>query len=239
MHQHFIILMNTDLWWIGMFGTLIGLGVLIALGFYTRKRNIEPNFRIFLVALLVLRELFFYGYLFYFGEFNAADSLPLHLCGISYICSLFALYSLNIFLFEFLLLLGIGGAIQSILTPELTHGYSTYLYLDYYISHATIIFTPMYLFYVLGVRLRHKSYFRIWVLAHIILISVGLINVVLNSNYIYLCTPPKVDNPLITGGFPYHLIGFEIFGTLHILLFYYLFTKILAKSSPVVNTSEL
>ncbi|MEO6693099.1 MAG: hypothetical protein ABIO44_12220, partial [Saprospiraceae bacterium] len=126
-------------------------------------------------------------------------------------------------IFEFLILLGIGGALQSILTPELTHGYSPYLFVDYYLSHSAIIFTPLYAYFVLGMRPRPYSWLKIWIAAHIVLGVVGIINWFLNSNYIYLCQAPKVDNPMVTGQYPIHLLGFEIFGTLHILFFYFIF----------------
>ena len=237
MHDHFLVGMNSGLWWVGFSGSVIYIALVIWLGFFFRRSEREYSFRKGFAMLLLMRELFFYGYLWYNDAFHLADSLPLHLCGISYLCSIFALYTLNASVFEFLLLLGIGGAVQSIITPEMTHGYSPYLFLDYYIAHATIILTPIYLYYVVGLRLRHRAFFRIWIVAHVLLFSVGITNYFLHSNYIYLCEPPKVDNPLVTGGFPYHLIGFEIFGTIHILLFYFIFSRLTVK--PAGNTTNL
>lgn len=204
-------------------GFLIYATVVLISGKYFIHSNQEAKFRRIWFWLLVFREITLYSYIIYNGKFTISESLPLHLCGLSYLSSLIFLYNPKFFYFEFLLLLGIGGAVQSILTPEVTHGYSIYFVIDYYISHGTIILTPLYAYFVLKMQLRDFSWFRIWVLAHVILSTVGLINFFLNSNYIYLCEPPAVDNPLITGSFPYHLIGFEIFGTLHIILFYVIF----------------
>ena len=42
--------------------------------------------------------------------------------------------------------------------------------------------------------------------------------------YVYKIKP-EVDNILIIGEYPYYYIGFEIFGFLNIMLFYFLFMK--------------
>lgn len=221
--DHFLIPFNSTLWWYGFIGFLIYAIIAISLGLKFAKNGIEPQFRRIWFWILVAREFVYYAFLIYNDRFTLASSLPLHLCGISYLASLVFLYKPKFFYFEFLLLLGIGGAVQSIYTPEVTVGFSNYFIVDYYISHGTIIITPLYAYYVLKMQLRDFSWLRIWILAHVILITVGGINYLLNSNYIYLCEPPAADNPLITGGYPYHLIGFEVIGTLHILLFYVIF----------------
>ncbi len=226
MHEHFLIPLGAKLWWIGFGIFLIYTVIIFILGRNYVQKNNELKFRHFWLSLLILREIAFHSFIVYNNHFTFQESLPLHLCGISYILSMILLWTESAFIFEFILLLGIGGAVQSIITPELTHGFSIYLYLDYYLSHGTIIIVPLYMFFILKKRLRPKSYLNIWIFAHVLLISVGLINYFLSSNYIYLCIPPKVDNVLVTGKYPQHLIGFEIFGTLHILLFYYLFTKV-------------
>ncbi|NOT36090.1 MAG: TIGR02206 family membrane protein [Saprospiraceae bacterium] len=221
--DHFLILFNSSLWWYGFIGFLIYAAIILFLGKKFIQKNKEPQFRRVWLWVLIARELVFYFYLFYSGKFTVSHSLPLHLCGLSYLASMIFLYKPKFFYFEFLLLLGIGGAVQSIYTPEVTGGYSAYFIVDYYISHGTIIITPLYAYFVLKMQLRDYSWIRIWILAHVILISVGCVNYFLNSNYIYLCEPPAADNPFITGGYPYHLLGFEVLGTIHILLFYVIF----------------
>ncbi|MEP7195851.1 MAG: TIGR02206 family membrane protein [Saprospiraceae bacterium] len=236
--NHFIITSDSPLWWYGFAGFL-GLGMLVFyLGLYFQNKNKEPEYRRILFYFLLAREIIHYIYLISNDKFSFADSLPLHLCGLSYLAALVFLYKPQAFIFEFLLLLSIGGALQSILTPEMTHGYSPYLFLDYYISHSAIIITPLYAFFVLKMKLREKSWFYIWIAAHIVLGTVGIINWFLHSNYIYLCIPPKVDNPMVTGGYPYHLIGFEIFGSLHILILYTIFKKLI-KAQKVSNAFSI
>ena len=42
----------------------------------------------------------------------------------------------------------------------------------------------------------------------------------------YTRIKPVVDNILIIGEHPFYYIGFEVFGFLNIILFYYLFIKL-------------
>ncbi|MEO6693321.1 MAG: hypothetical protein ABIO44_13330, partial [Saprospiraceae bacterium] len=135
-HEHYIIPFGTDFWWVGLIGFFFISILILLLGKHLTKSGKEPIYRRILFWILLIREVVFYAYTIYLGKFTLQDSLPLHLCNISYIGLLIFLYNPNAFIFEFLILLGIGGALQSILTPELTHGYSPYLFIDYYISHS-------------------------------------------------------------------------------------------------------
>ena len=52
---------------------------------------------------------------------------------------------------------------------------------------------------------------------------IGFMNVVLNSNYMYLMKKPLISNPFIVGEWPFYILGFEVAGILHIFIFYVLF----------------
>ena len=43
-----------------------------------------------------------------------------------------------------------------------------------------------------------------------LIIIVGMINYLLESNYMFLCSRPDVNNPLLIGGWPYYLIVLEV-----------------------------
>ena len=122
-------------------------------------------------------------------------------------------------------MLGLAGALQSLITPELTHGYSDYFFLDYYFSHSAIIFVPLYAIIVLNMKPRDRSWLRVFCFGNLVLIAVYCLNLLFNSNYIYLMEAPKANNPLILHPYPMHLIGFEVFGFLHIVFIYWLSRK--------------
>jgi hypothetical integral membrane protein (TIGR02206 family) len=128
-------------------------------------------------------------------------------------------------LYEFLILLGIPGAIQSLLTPELTLGYDKVLLFEYFVSHGGIILSGLFLTFVLGHAPRIKSWIRVIIASQVLLVLIHLFNIFLDSNYMYTRIKPIVDNILIIGEHPFYYIGFEFFGFLNIMLFYYLFIK--------------
>lgn len=233
MHEHATIPIGSTLWWQGLIGSSIFWILIIIIGLYFKKKNKAHQISLILFWTLLLRELIYFIYLFATDKFTLRDSLPLHMCNISYIFIIIVLYTKNQRLFEFLLMLSLAGAIQSLLTPELTHGFSEGFFIDFYFVHAGLFFLPIYCFKVLDMRLRHRSWWDAFLLGNAILLIVGLINWILNSNYIYLCTPPKADNPFVMGGFPYHLIGFEVFGFIHIVVIYIIFHHIIPKKYPI------
>ena len=49
---------------------------------------------------------------------------------------------------------------------------------------------------------------------------VGLINWLLGANYMFLSAPPSVDNPLVMGEWPWHILGFEIIALTFFALMY-------------------
>lgn len=229
MHEHFTIAIGSDLWWRGLIVASVFWMSIMILGLFLRKQNSEFKLTRILFWALLFREIFYHIWLLQSGNFTLQDSLPIHLCGISYFFLLLVFYNRSQIAFEFLLLLSVAGAIQSLITPELTHGYSSILYIDYYFVHAALLYLPMYCFFVMGMRLRPKSWLTSFMNGIIILVIVGGINYILKSNYIYLCEPPKAKNPFIIGGFPYHIIGFLSIGFLHILFIYFIFYHIIPK----------
>ena len=208
---------------------LITLGIMFLFLFYGLKildtRNQRIRLGYLLGTILLVRFLFIHTYQIQIGIWDKLHSLPLHLCGIAAIISFILLFRFNQFLYEFLILLGIPGAIQSLLTPELTLGYDKVLLVEYFVSHGGIILSGLFLTFVLGHAPRFKSWIRIVVASQVLLISIHLFNIFLDSNYMYTRIKPIVDNILIIGEYPYYYIGFEIFGFLNIILFYYLFSK--------------
>jgi len=51
-------------------------------------------------------------------------------------------------------------------------------------------------------------------------VSVGSINYLLGSNYMYLAIKPNVENPFLIGDWPYYIIGLELAVVLHAILVY-------------------
>lgn len=222
MDRHVTIEMLSQTWWTGL---TLGLIVIVILIVFSKKLSPkhEKTFRYVVAGSIFLRELIWHISLMYHGEWILNESLPLHLCGISRLVGLYILLRPQRLLFEYLILLGMAGAIQSLITPEITHGNHPLLILDFYYAHWIIIFVAMYAFFVMKMKLDKWSWLRVFVFGHLLLTAVGVINYFINGNYIYLCERPLAQNPIIVGEWPFYLISFQIAALIHIVLFSLIF----------------
>lgn len=224
MTEHVTIPIFSSGWWLGFWITALAILIII---WYARTldKTKEPIFRKILAWIYLGREILHQIVMITAGTWSLDVSLPLQLCGISSMISIYLLFKPRQTPFEFLALLGLAGAIHSFLTPELTHGGTVYHYIEYYVSHGGIVMTALYMHFVLGMRPNVRSWLNVFLWGNGVLLIVGTINYLFSANYIYLCTPPMADNPLIFGPWPYYIIGFEVAGLIHIFLLYKLFRR--------------
>ena len=224
MEHHFIIEPLSALWWKGIFWASI-----ISVGIIQLAIRIPPDKRRMLMILMgvlqLSREVWRQWYLSEIGMWDTSNSLPFHLCGIASILSGIMMLRASQDGFEFLIMLGIPGALHSFLTPELVNGGDTYQIMEYYLSHGGIILIAFYLAIVEGYRIREKSWLTVVILGQFILIFIAMMNQILDANYMYLSQRPIAANPLILGAWPWYILGFEMVGIIHVLIFYAGFRK--------------
>jgi len=129
MEKHHIILPFTQIWWIGIILSTVGIWAVIQFGKELKSEK-ERQFSLFLGILFLGRAVFHNAYLYVHELWALSDSLPLHLCGISAILAGILLLKPKQLGFEFIILLGIPGAIHSFLTrrrfrpASFYHGFS-------------------------------------------------------------------------------------------------------------------
>ena len=211
-------------WWIGIIiSTLTAIAIIqIAIRIPPDKREV---LMLFIGISLIGIELIQQFYLNHLGIWTMETSLPIHLCGISGILAGVMMLRPSNIGFEFLALIGSAGALHAILTPQLNHGSIPFLIFKYYISHFGIILVPLFLAIVLGYRIKRISWARVFLLCQVLLFFIGTTNYFIGSNYMYLAEKPMVNNPMVIGEWPWYIIGFEILGLVHILIFYYGYRK--------------
>ena len=212
------------IWWIGIIVSFLISFIIIQIGI-----RIPPDKRkILMISIgitLIFIELIQQVYLKHLGLWNVKSSLPIHLCGISGILAGIMMLRQNYSGFEFLALIGTPGALHAILTPQLNHGPIPFLIFKYYVSHAGIILVPLFFAIVLGYRIKEYSWYKVFILCQLLILFVGLANFIIGSNYMYLTEKPLVNNPMIIGDWPWYILGFEILGLIHILIFYFGYTR--------------
>lgn len=234
MHKHVVVEILSYFWWAGILFSVVGiLALLITAKFIAPKHR--KQFSNAVGLFLVFINVFIHMYQISRNEWSIQSSLPLNLCSLSAILSGVVLCWRNQLAFEFLLYWGIPGAFYSLLTPEMTLGAEGWYVYDYYISHAGIIFSALYLVWFLNLRPRPLSWWKVFLYSQYLLIAVGIIDNLVGANYMYALEPPAVENPLVIGQWPWYILGFEAAGIVHFFLLYVLFKQGAPKKETVVE----
>ena len=207
----------STLWWQT---NIIVISIIFFLLIIGKKYKHNPILTYTIGSILIIRTIGIHFYWLYLNIWTIESSLPLHLCGLSAILSGIVLFWRNQLAYEFLYYWGISGAFHALITPEFTSGNTGLLFLEYYISHGGIILSALYLTLVLDMKPRKGSWFQVFLLTQLILPFIGLINWMINANYMYMCIKPIANNPLLWGEWPWYFIGIEFIGFIHFFLIY-------------------
>ena len=220
MIEHEVIPTFTQEWWTVNLST-ITIIMLLLLYAKSLKDSTLKKFTYLIGIILFSRLIFMQFYQLYMDIWVAESSIPIHLCGLSSILAGLVMFKRNQLAYECLFYWGLAGAFQSLLTPEFTLGKSdSIIYIDYFVSHGGIIFAALYLTLVLRMRPSEYSWLKIFIFSQILIPIIGTINWLLDSNYMYLCDKPIVDNPLIIGDWPWYIVFIEIFALINAWLLY-------------------
>ena len=222
--EHAVYPMFSSEWFIGIGIFTLYLSIVIAASRILNKDQLaifEKVWGIALIALLVGKHF----HLVHENLWNVMDNMELHLCGFSRMLSILLLAFGLRWAFYPLFFWGIVGGFYSLLTPELTSGDTTYMFIEYYVVHGGIIIIPLYYFFVHGMRIGRWTWLKVVILNLVLMIPVAVANQITGGNYMFLSAAPAVDNPLIIGDWPYYIIWFIFLGTLHYLLLTAIFWK--------------
>lgn len=77
------------------------------------------------------------------GTWSIQHALPIELCSIASLAAGVMLLTKNHFLFETFYFIGIAGAIQAMLTPDLHYGFPQFRYLQFFMDHFLLILAPL------------------------------------------------------------------------------------------------
>ena len=146
-----------------------------------------------------------------FADFDLADfirnDLPLHFCGIAVFATAGTLIFRNRRAYEIAYFWGLIGSSNAVITPSLgvEDGFPSYRFLQYFIAHSGIVAGVLYA--TLGLRMRPTlgGLFRAFLYVNLFAIGVGICNVVMDSNYMFLCEPPITASPFFFAPWPWYI----------------------------------
>ena len=158
----------------------------------------------------------------YYGVWNVQEHLPLHTCSVLIWLAGFMLIYKNQYIYEFAYFMGISGAIQALLTPNIgIYGFPHYRYFQTFISHGLLVTAPIYMTAVEGMRPTWRSFLRVFVGTNIYMVIVFFINQLIGSNYLYVAHKPPGPTLLDSlPDWPWYLLHMEVLGLIMMLLLY-------------------
>ena len=222
--MHEIIEPLSSLWWKGILSCRTVISLVIHL---LKNKSIEflqktnKYFAYFAIIIYVTTNI----YTIHIGDWTVQDFLPLHLCNISYFICILVLLNKIQWMYEWTLLLALPSALNALITPELIWGSNEWHIFEYYFMHGSLILVPFYLMFVMKYKLRILSWWKTFLRAQIVVLIVFLLNLILDTNYMFLFFKPSVNNPLIIGDWPFYILFVQLIGLLHILIIYRLSPK--------------
>lgn len=208
-----------------MFGLLLVSGVLLFL-FRDKLKKGKSVIRYTLAIFLLISELSLYVWYVYTGVWNPIDSLPFQLCSISLFLSIIMLLTRNYLLFEITYFLGIGGALQAMLTPELAYDFPHYRYFHFFLAHIAIILASLYMIWYENCRPTFKSVWKAFTALNVIAFIVFFVNIVTGGNYMFLAHKP-INPSLIDllGPYPWYILSLEVVALMMFFILYLPFVR--------------
>jgi len=206
---------------------IIALAAIVLLNLYLiRFKNASDktkhNIRWTLALILWGNEVAWHLWHILTGTWTIQTMLPLHLCSVLVWTGALMLVTKNYSIYEFSYFLGIGGAFQAVMTPDLgIYGFPHFRFFQTFISHGLIITSGIYMTVVEGFRPTWKSILRVALWMNIYVVIVYFINSAIGSNYLMINAKPDTPSLLdLLPPWPIYIIYMELIGVATCLLLY-------------------
>jgi len=157
----------------------------------------------------------------YWGHWTITQ-LPLHICSLLIWLTGFMLIFKIHRIYEFAYFIGIGGAMQALLTPDAgIYGFPHYRIFQTMISHGLLLTSAIYMTSVEGFRPTWKSFWRVVIGLNIYAVLIYPINLLLGTDFLFINSKPLTASLLdALPRWPYYLIYMEFLGLAIFLLLY-------------------
>lgn len=187
-----------------------------------------------IAVLLFLNEVVIFLLDIFVFDLRVALSLPLQLCSMAALLTAWMLWRQSYAAYEVAWFWGIGGSLVAILTPDLSVGFPHHVFFHFFIGHGMIMLGVMHATFACGFRPVLRSVGKAILASIMAMLAVGLINHMLGTNYMYLCTKPAQATLMDhMGPWPWYLGSLVVAGSFVYLLCYLPFVFIRKRSSTV------
>jgi hypothetical integral membrane protein (TIGR02206 family) len=154
------------------------------------------------------------------GEVQLLEFLPLHLCDAAIFVGVFALVTRRPLACELLYFWSFAGSTLAMLTPEVWYAFPDWRFVVFFLMHGLTVSAAAVLTFGFGCRPRPGAPWRAFALTAAYAALVGLANLVLDANFLYLrgkpVTPTLLDH---FGPWPWYI---PVAGAIGLVLFHLL-----------------
>lgn len=171
------------------------------------------------------------------GMWNISYTLPFQLCSISLYLCMWMLITKQSWTFEVVYFLGLGGALQALLTPELFYDFPHFRFIHFFVAHIAIILSVFYMLWVEKKSITKKSMWKAFGALQIIAIIVFLINKQTGGNYMFLARKPSNASIIdLLGPYPWYILSLEL---VVMVMFLILYAPLLIVKKKASQTTDL
>ena len=150
--------------------------------------------------------------------------LPLHICGVALFVVVLVLLCRNQTLYEIGYFWGIVGTLNAVLTPQLGVGFPHYRFFQYFIVHGGIVVSVLFATWGLRMRPTLKGLLRSFLFVNLYMVFIAGVNLLLKSNYMFICEPPYTKSPFFFAPWPWYI---PILDGVALILFFVVYSPFL------------
>jgi len=195
---------------------------LLLLSFRNAEDKTKRRIRWTLALILWGNEIIWHYWNYAVGKWTLQTMLPLQVCSLLVWFGALMLVTKSYRIYEFMYLMGIGGAIQALATPDLgIYGFPHFRFFQTFISHGLIITSAIYMTAVEGLRPTWKSLLRVAIWINIYAVIIYFVNSAIGSNYLMINRKPDIPSLLdLLPPWPIYILYMEAIGVITFLILY-------------------
>jgi hypothetical integral membrane protein (TIGR02206 family) len=184
--------------------------------------NTKGTIRWTLALILWGNEFAWHYWNYTVGKWTIQTMLPLQVCSILVWLGALMLVTKNYRIYEFMYLMGIGGAVQALATPDLgIYGFPHFRFFQTFLSHGLIVTSAIYMTVVEGYRPTWKSILRVAIWMNLYMIPIYFLNNAIGSNYLMINHKPETASLLdLLPDWPIYILYMELLGIITFLILY-------------------
>jgi hypothetical integral membrane protein (TIGR02206 family) len=152
--------------------------------------------RIGMIAVFLFWQLEWHIWHLLTESWQVERQLPLHLCGIMILVTVYGLATQDRRVYPFIYFFGIAGSIQAVLTPDTLLDFPHARFLNTMISHGLLVVAGFWIVFVEGFRPTRKDAVVSLFVLNVYALGVLFVNLAIGANYLFITAKPETASVL-------------------------------------------